>query len=635
MDQAFLEHIFDCTITNEIKSSIISENGNVSIQNIFTNPFLQFQSVFGSIWFSVFRNFPTTQDFIECCNAFQCSFQKPLPLAALNKDMVAKISMYLSQITNLQISADHIDISTMLNPNSTMMYIVKKWSHRFMMEFPKDKNIFEAFKIMVKHALNKRREYDPKYFELKDGFAVDIITGNLVECFPSPGLFWTDFIQYVHMKNRYFQRKLFSEPAISIWDGISCDKDVILGIQHVTKVFKKRPIIFTTEDISGVNATFPSQMGMFVSYAEDLWHIIPKIGRFHMHISSELIPEVTGLSRDENHNVFWSVCPDRIDVPTTQIKTMRFNKMFCSDTTTSYSQGRYQIYFEEEFWKLHLSESEGQDNAISKLVWIDRILRHRHSLQKEIQALWDVKRKEDDTPPENAFICLDNRPNEMTVLSMLVALTRVENLAAWRGIVYTTQRCVDYYKEVLPLEIVDVEVLPSLEVDAFDIDVYNESLEHAGLWQKLKDKEVKKVVTIQDDGLLMNKGVEKFLEWDYIGAPWLDAPQNDYIKKYINSELVGNGGLSVRSVDWMLKICEERQAERLTLFYHNLVRIPEDVYYVKWLKRGGAKMPSGDVARKFAVEQILDADALGMHKLWLYHNPQTLETFFDKFLLTQ
>jgi len=94
--------------------------------------------------------------------------------------------------------------------------------------------------------------------------------------------------------------------------------------------------------------------------------------------------------------------------------------------------------------------------------------------------------------------------------------------------------------------------------------------------------------------------------------------------------MVGNGGLSLRSTQAMLDIVSKYQAEKNQLFYHNLVRIPEDVYFVKaMVKEGVYKLPDKSTASEFASEQIVNMKSLGFHKVWAYNDLAKVQSYFS------
>jgi hypothetical protein len=226
---------------------------------------------------------------------------------------------------------------------------------------------------------------------------------------------------------------------------------------------------------------------------------------------------------------------------------------------------------------------------------------------------------------ENVILLVDNRQNEMSVLSCMFAMLNTN----WECIIYTSKASTDYYKNKLP----NITVLnhPLLE-KKFDIDIYNDILEDYDVWNYLREQGYTKALIIQDDGIIVKKGISRFLQYDYVGAPWQDSPDNEYIKKYINVGLVGNGGLSLRSIDKMMLVCEKYKAFKHELFYHNINRIPEDVFFVKYLIKENCIIPQNNEASFFSCEQIINPSAIGFHKFWVYHNYDTVKAFFNNIL---
>ncbi len=236
---------------------------------------------------------------------------------------------------------------------------------------------------------------------------------------------------------------------------------------------------------------------------------------------------------------------------------------------------------------------------------------------------------DNDTKKDNVIISVDNRPNIMSILSVFITLINID-CDKWNVVFYTSKKARKYYQDVFK-ERVDVRVIEDLNTDRFNIDLYNKIMMSPSLWEDLKAWG--KVLTIQDDGFLVKPGVEEFLKYDYVGAPWIDVPDNEYLKKNVNSELVGNGGLSLRSVQAMIDVSTKYEKEKNQLFYYNLVRVPEDVYYVKaMVKEGHYKLPEKSIANKFSSEQVLNMDCIGVHKLWAYNDASLVSAYFEKCL---
>ncbi|AYV83486.1 MAG: hypothetical protein Hyperionvirus7_57 [Hyperionvirus sp.] len=135
-------------------------------------------------------------------------------------------------------------------------------------------------------------------------------------------------------------------------------------------------------------------------------------------------------------------------------------------------------------------------------------------------------------------------------------------------------------------------------------------------WNRLTGK---KILIYQEDSCIFKSNIEDFLVYDYIGAPWP-------IYGHHNSYSVGNGGISLRSKQVMLKIIE-RISLASTKFNANTVLYmkgsdstvpPEDVYFSKNMidfKLG--KIADRETANKFAVETQYNDSPFSGHQFWL------------------
>jgi hypothetical protein len=104
--------------------------------------------------------------------------------------------------------------------------------------------------------------------------------------------------------------------------------------------------------------------------------------------------------------------------------------------------------------------------------------------------------------------------------------------------------------------------------------------------------EGEKILMFQMDSLLLRYGIDGFLKYDYIGAPWTKPKEGSFI---------GNGGLSIRTKQKMIDIVK-----------NNNTYLPEweDIYFVKHLKDN---LPTIDVAMRFSVEDIFYPKPIGLH----------------------
>lgn len=140
--------------------------------------------------------------------------------------------------------------------------------------------------------------------------------------------------------------------------------------------------------------------------------------------------------------------------------------------------------------------------------------------------------------------------------------------------------------------------LVNLGTDNLTKKEYNDMMMTTDFWNKVKGK---KILSFQNDSILIKGGIDKFLKYDYIGAPWI-KPKEGYF--------VGNGGLSLRNKDRMIEICTLNDDKS---------NIPlEDIFFVKNLK--GEGVADMETAYNFSMEDIFSEHAMGLH------NPKKIDT---------
>lgn len=228
--------------------------------------------------------------------------------------------------------------------------------------------------------------------------------------------------------------------------------------------------------------------------------------------------------------------------------------------------------------------------------------------------------------PHYYTITIDSRPSPLTIISGLFTLINLD--MNWKLKIFVSKKSAQWYNERLG-DLAEIQCIDQLEISHFHIDHYNYLLKSHEFWCMIPTK---KCLIIQDDGILLRKGIDSWLDYDYVGAPWLNCPENKYIKDNINEELVGNGGISLRNVAMMKMICEKYHCEKLTLFFHNINQEPEDCYFVDKVLKLGGKIPSNKKASYFSTEQVFNKKSLAVHKFWVYHTPDKIYKFFWEIL---
>lgn len=152
---------------------------------------------------------------------------------------------------------------------------------------------------------------------------------------------------------------------------------------------------------------------------------------------------------------------------------------------------------------------------------------------------------------------------------------------------------INRHKPFLPT---DWEVLHIKDVPIKTTMDYNLLLTSIEFWESLP---FDKVLIFQHDSALLRTGIEKFMEWDYVGAPWKFQMHG------------GNGGLSIRSVKAMIETLKQNS---YSIFQHG----NEDVFFSNKLV---GKLAPRCVCSKFACETIFELGTVGYHAIEKYMTP--------------
>ena len=136
---------------------------------------------------------------------------------------------------------------------------------------------------------------------------------------------------------------------------------------------------------------------------------------------------------------------------------------------------------------------------------------------------------------------------------------------------------------------------------------HSEYMETVDFWGKVKGN---KALIFQTDSLLLRSGIDEFLDYDYIGAPW---------RKPKEGQWVGNGGLSLRTVSKMIEICENNPVTE---------QIWEDIYFMKHMK--GIGVADIETAMKFSMEDVFSPNPLGVHNPIRHIGPEQLKKVLYK-----
>ena len=227
---------------------------------------------------------------------------------------------------------------------------------------------------------------------------------------------------------------------------------------------------------------------------------------------------------------------------------------------------------------------------------------------------------EADPASENTLLIVDNREDFGTVLSALVSLTNLD--PGWSVTLFCTKSNEAFMRKFLPKA--NVKVIENYPSKSFFIEAYNRLMKTEAFWSSVKATAKNKALLVQNDGTLVRPGLERHpcFQYDLVGAPWLAHP---YLDQATKGNLVGNGGLTLRTPAECERVCREFKHERLALYEMcPIMSEAEDVFFAR---RCNNVCPN-EIAKEFAMEQVANQKALGYHRFWAYHPVQfTVETF--------
>jgi len=224
---------------------------------------------------------------------------------------------------------------------------------------------------------------------------------------------------------------------------------------------------------------------------------------------------------------------------------------------------------------------------------------------------------------------VDTRVDYTIATAVKANLRHLQAQAHWRlRVVHGTENAQfvrDALADVRPVEYMNLGVATMTESD------YNVLLKTPSFWRSMN---ADKCLIFQTDGLLLRPIPHGFFKFDWVGAPW--TPDNDAYKG-INEDgvdipkldlermRVGNGGISLRGVKAMERVCLERAAE-------SMPAEQEDVFLVRNLHRYDYNIADLRSAAQFALEAPIPEHAVDPSKLVAIHQSWH---FVRRELLTQ
>lgn len=638
---AFVANVIDCCDDTIIQSFINSTNNTVHVDTLLSNPLTKTSIIFQIVWNTLFKStYPTKKDFAELV-AILGGYQTIMkPTYSVNPRAILQACVNHEAFTVLKITGNLVQglqkiekqIPQLTNAN-IHEFLVTRWTNRFCAKTtPEPNNIVRIF-------VHLQNAYQPTVLHGHDNFK------PMVNTFTANELKWlneNEKVQYVLYRNNRLLLQMIAHCVIICHKTLP-PKYILHVIQQDIK-----------QHVSVIHVDSPNKIKLGMkdhSLSKGVYDMLPCIIQNVICINTPTEWQYPCTDSPNCNGIYLN-----LDEPCAYLSGEKIPKVFkfCLTNMHQYTDPLCHVYalpcggtdFNKHIMKWYLSlhcpfrSANVKDNTILYAHFLSYYI---HSIKKDVMQLAKDE-LHNCVNSENVILAVDTRYNILTLYAVLSSYARLHDKQNWKMCIATNKAAIPHYKKALhkilgvdnTIDVFDVSIINHDSHNMFHMELYNAILKDETFWGVLQEKGFKRCLIVQDDGLLIkdNGKLESFLAYDYVGAPWVDAADNEYIKQYVNPDMVGNGGFSLRSVGMMVKVCREFKDEKKHLFYHNINEIPEDVYFVQCLKKLDTFMPSNVVAKEFAIEQVYDqyVTPLGFHKFWLYHSAAISWRIFQGFL---
>lgn len=183
----------------------------------------------------------------------------------------------------------------------------------------------------------------------------------------------------------------------------------------------------------------------------------------------------------------------------------------------------------------------------------------------------------------------------------VIVETREHPLLRWtiNNIINHTKWPVKVYHSNLNKHLLEGLEIQTVELpEYFNIEDYSRLLTSKDFWSSLPEN----VLIFQTDSFMLKNGIEEFMKYDYVGAPW---NEENLLEQSIPVN-IGNGGFSFRKRGKMLEIINQVPYEKEV----------EDLYFAKGFSIVGGNLPDLETQKSFSVEALMYEKPLGVHAPW-------------------
>jgi hypothetical protein len=470
-----------------------------------------------------------------------------------------------------------------------------------------------------------------------------------------------DTINYIVLMDSAFSRTILGTICI-FWESGDMQKDNKLDIlmKSCNNRDNKNVVLFKSIDLiesyTDKDIETDAHILHYNVYVPYLINFIPKLALNYILISEYLYPKTSVITTKTENSIYCCLYDGKYELENKLLleNLIPFDRYLTYDYNYEVVKEKIDqkhvymivkdnqdnsIIFNSEFtehqWNAHISvicpyaaiNTSGYHPRFNILLYDQFLLNYYKKNEQKLKELNVTKNA------KNIVIMVDNRPNIFSVISLYLTMSNLKS-KDWSCAVVCNNENIDFFKKYLGK---NVEYITKFNYPSkkFSIDIYNDLLKNPIFWNTFSKYE--RALFVQDDGMILKTGLEdKFMEYDYVGAPWekewANQDPNKFIKDSINPELVGNGGVSLRNIKAMKTICEKYKYLSKQLHYDRIQQQPEDVFFSYCCVQEKLKLPDYEEAQDFSIEQVIKLGSLGIHKFWMYHSLEKVQEVFMSYL---
>ena len=661
----FVANIIDVYHPSILCKFIQEEQQKVSIEFVLSHNITKLNVLFCKVWNALFGTYPSKKHFqdylfsiIPLEKAFNSTIQTyddAVLQSIINSTDIKILCNFgfiaLSEYEKVKLVFNEV-APRLTNKEYIKEVMTEKLKFRFgCQNITTHQTLLKTFVLLYNNNINKANQVENKNLTLFSGFTPDV-DGNPLKLDDNDNEYMNQrevFQYHMHKNNRFLMQ--ITTHVVIVNDGENVVSHANKLTDIVQDVTKKHALLLNLSEKSGDIKHCENRCRFMYTIPKEYYDLLPMIASQCIMLSDNTIDVVNRPLCKSQPNSILLVLNDNL-VQEIDVSRLYHFTLTCSHKKPSAESVYYippsthSLY--SWAWKHYLTLKcpfKTPHPMNNTLIFVDFITRYCVRMQKYImETIQTPPCKEQAT--KNCIVLVDTRFNIMSLWSMLISLFNAMyaniNDVQWKAFIFTSPQALTKYKDAMiemGLKNIDnvIQIIqyPSLECKVFHMEIYNAFLKNEDFWKGLDEQGYKKCLIVQDDGMLIHgKTLEPYLQYDYVGAPWTDVPDNRYIKEYVNRELVGNGGFSLRDIQKSYQVCATFKNEKNELFYHNINEIPEDVYFVKCLKKmmKDANVAPFNDARRFSIEQVFQHTPCGFHKFWVYHSPQDTQRLCNVWL---